>query len=64
MNKSTLVACSFALMALVLIVACNESKPKTQMEASEKSAAISVITREAGSGTRDAFTELVGTIVK
>ncbi|MCR5028065.1 MAG: substrate-binding domain-containing protein [Fibrobacter sp.] len=64
MNKSTLVACSFALVALALIAACNESKSKTQMEASEKSAAISVITREAGSGTRDAFTELVGTLIK
>ena len=61
MNKKKIIGALAGLAILGGIAACkDESKPVGFDSFRE----ISVITREAGSGTRDAFTELAGVLVK
>lgn len=64
MNKTTLIACTASLALMVILASCNDESKEAKKDAAEKQTEISVITREAGSGTRDAFTELVGTLIK
>lgn len=47
-----------------ITAACNGENEKNVEVATTKQPEISVIAREAGSGTRDAFNELVGTLIK
>lgn len=65
MNKTTLIACTASLALMAILASCNdEGKESAKTGSSEKRTEISVIAREAGSGTRDAFAELVGTLIK
>lgn len=64
MNKTTLIACTASLALMAIFASCNDESKESKKDAAEKQTEISVITREAGSGTRDAFTELVGTLIK
>lgn len=63
MKKTTWIACIISLLALAIMASCNDEK-KAESQPAQRQMAISVISREAGSGTRDAFAELVGTLVK
>lgn len=63
MKKTTWIACIISLLALAIMASCNDEK-KADGSAAQKQMPISIISREAGSGTRDAFAELVGTLVK
>lgn len=64
MNKTTLIACIASLVLMAVLASCNDENKESQKTGAKKQTEISVITREAGSGTRDAFTELVGTLIK
>ncbi len=64
MNKTTLVACIASLVLMAILASCNDDGKESRKTEARKQTEISVITREAGSGTRDAFTELVGTLIK
>lgn len=65
MNKTTLIACIASLVLMAILASCNdEGKESQKTDGAKKQTEISVITRESGSGTRDAFTELVGTLIK
>lgn len=65
MNKTTLIASIASLVLVAIFASCNDdAKESKKTGDAKKQTEISVITREAGSGTRDAFTELVGTLIK
>jgi phosphate transport system substrate-binding protein len=65
MNKTTLIACIASLVLMAILSSCNDDGKETRKAGeTARQTEISVITREAGSGTRDAFTELVGTLIK
>lgn len=65
MNKTTLIASIASLVLVAIFASCNDdAKESKKTGEAKKQTEISVITREAGSGTRDAFTELVGTLIK
>lgn len=51
-------------MALLLTVACGKKDHNKKTGASEVSGPLHVISREEGSGTRGAFTEITGILVK
>ena len=60
-----LTVCAISLAVMGITAACNGNNDEKNAEApAAKQMDISVIAREAGSGTRDAFTELVGTLIK
>lgn len=60
-----LTVCAISLAVMGITAACNGNNEEKNAEApAAKQMDISVIAREAGSGTRDAFTELVGTLIK
>jgi phosphate transport system substrate-binding protein len=58
MTKNILIALPVACVVMIGMIGCNEPA------AFDKKREISVVTREAGSGTRDAFVELTGILVK
>lgn len=62
MKKMALTVCAISLAVMGITAACNEEKNAEAPAAKQMD--ISVIAREAGSGTRDAFIELVGTLIK
>ena len=63
MKKMALTVCAISLAVMGITAACNGNNEEKNAEApAAKQMDISVIAREAGSGTRDAFTELVGTL--
>ncbi len=65
MKKMALTVCAISLAVMGITAACNGNNEEKNAEApAAKQMDISVIAREAGSGTRDAFTELVGTLIK
>ncbi len=65
MNKTTLIASIASLVLVAIFASCHDdAKESKKTGDAKKQTEISVITREAGSGTRDAFTELVGTLIK
>ena len=65
MKKMALTVCAISLAVMGITAACNGNNDEKNAEApAAKQMDISVIAREAGSGTRDAFTELVGTLIK
>ena len=65
MKKMALTVCAISLAVMGITAACNGNNEEKNAEApAAKQMGISVIAREAGSGTRDAFTELVGTLIK
>lgn len=64
MKKLALTACVISLAVMGITAACNGENEKNVEVATTKQPEISVIAREAGSGTRDAFNELVGTLIK
>lgn len=64
MKKMALTVCAISLAVMGITAACNGENEKNVEVATTKQPEISVIAREAGSGTRDAFTELVGTLIK
>ena len=65
MKKMALTVCAISLAVMGITAACNGNNDEKNAEApTAKQMDISVIAREAGSGTRDAFTELVGTLIK
>ncbi|MDD5941289.1 substrate-binding domain-containing protein [Fibrobacter sp.] len=65
MKKMALTVCAISLAVMGITAACNGNNEEKNDEApAAKQMDISVIAREAGSGTRDAFTELVGTLIK
>lgn len=65
MKKMALTVCAISLAVMGITAACNRNNDEKNAEApAAKQMDISVIAREAGSGTRDAFTELVGTLIK
>lgn len=59
MNKKKITLIIAGLLSVFFMTACNETKKSAGTKKE-----ITVISREAGSGTRDAFAELVGTFVK
>ena len=60
-----LTVCAISLAVMGITAACNGNNEEKNAEApAAKQMDISVIAREAGSGTRDAFIELVGTLIK
>ena len=61
MNKKKIIGALAGLAILGGIAACKDESKPVGFDSSRE---ISVITREAGSGTRDAFTELAGVLVK
>ncbi len=65
MKKMALTVCAISLAVMGITAACNGNNEEKNAEApAAKQMDISVIAREAGSGTRDAFIELVGTLIK
>lgn len=65
MKKMALTVCAISLAVMGITAACNGNNEEKNAEApAAKQMDISVIAREAGSGTRDAFTELVGILIK
>ncbi|WP_458450282.1 substrate-binding domain-containing protein [Fibrobacter sp.] len=64
MKKLALTACVISLAVMGITAACNGENEKNVEAPAAKQMDISVIAREAGSGTRDAFNELVGTLIK
>lgn len=63
MNKLTFVSAIAGIVVLAIIAACRDDSNSKKLSF-DTNREITVITREAGSGTRDAFTELVGILVK
>ena len=63
MNKLTFVSAIAGIVVLAIIAACRDDSNSKKLSF-DTNRAITVITREAGSGTRDAFTKLVGILVK
>ena len=63
MNKLTFVSAIAGIVVLAIIAACRDDSNSIKLSF-DTNREITVITREAGSGTRDAFTELVGILVK
>ena len=63
MNKLTFVSAIAGIVVLAIIAACRDDSNSKKLSF-DTHREITVITREAGSGTRDAFTELVGILVK
>lgn len=63
MNKLTFVSAIAGIVILAIIAACRDDSNSKKLSF-DTNREITVITREAGSGTRDAFTELVGILVK
>ena len=64
MKKESIAIALAGILGLSLFAACNNEGGKSPKEAFDKNREIFVITREAGSGTRDAFVELTGVLVK
>lgn len=64
MNKNKLTIAIAALAALGIIASCSGKDETAKKEGFDATREISVITREAGSGTRDAFVELAGVLIK
>ena len=63
MNKLTFVSAIAGIVVLAIIAAGRDDSNSKKLSF-DTNREITVITREAGSGTRDAFTELVGILVK
>ena len=63
MNKLTFVSAIAGIVVLAIIAACRDDSNSKKLSF-DTNREITVITREAGSGTRDAFTELVGILVQ
>ena len=63
MNKLTFVSAIAGIVVLAIIAACRDDSNSKKLSF-DTNREITVIAREAGSGTRDAFTELVGILVK
>ena len=63
MNKLTFVSAIAGIVVLAIIAACRDDSNSKKLSF-DTNREITVITREAGSLTRDAFTELVGILVK
>ena len=63
MNNLTFVSAIAGIVVLAIIAACRDDSNSKKLSF-DTNREITVITREAGSGTRDAFTELVGILVK